>query len=66
MSVRSSAPPRAGMVHTLLIIVGLLAAVLGATLMGIITYNYTSRPELRDPVPMHEKHTALPSTFELA
>lgn len=65
MSVRSSVPPRAGMVYTILIVVGLLAAVLGATLMGIITYNYTSREELRNPVPLIEEHTALPSVIEL-
>jgi len=65
MSVRSSAPPRAGIVYTSLVILGLLAAALGASTIGVIVYNYTSREELRNPVPLIEEHTALPSWIEL-
>jgi hypothetical protein len=65
MSVRSSAPPRAGIVYTSLVILGLLAAALGASTIGVIVYNYTSREELRNPVPLIEEHTALPFWIEL-
>ncbi len=66
MSVRSSAPPRAGTVYVILVVLGLLAAALGASMIGLIVFNYTSREELRNPVPLIEEHTSLPSFIELA
>ena len=53
------------MVYTLLVILGLLAAAVGASTIGVIVYNYTSREELRNPVPLIEEHTELPSWIEL-
>ena len=40
MSVRSAAPPRAGLVYGLLIAVGMIAAVIGALTMAYIVYEY--------------------------
>lgn len=51
MSVRSAAPPSAPLVYTTLVIAGAIAALIGAALIGIIVYNYATRPELRNPEP---------------
>ena len=58
MSVRSSAPAKAGSVYLALVMIGLLAAAVGAATIGVIVYNYTSREELRNPVPLHDEHHA--------
>ena len=39
-------------------IFGLFAAAVGAATIGVIVYNYTSREELRNPVPLHDEHHA--------
>ncbi len=54
------------MVYVILVVLGLLAAALGASMIGLIVFNYTSREELRNPVPLIEEHTSLPSFIELA
>jgi hypothetical protein len=63
MSVESSAPPRAFLVYTLLVIAGIVAAIIGASTVGVISYNYITREELRNPPPpegSEEGHGALP------
>jgi hypothetical protein len=54
MSVRSAAPPNSGLVYSLLIIVGLIAAIVGAATVVYISYEYVTREELRNPVPLEE------------
>jgi hypothetical protein len=53
MSVESSAPANARTVYTLLIALGVVSAVVGAILVGIIVYNYVTRIELREPGQNH-------------
>ena len=66
MSVRSANPPRARSVYIALIVLGLLAAALGGSMIGLITFNYVTREELRNPVPLEEQHSALPAWIERA
>jgi hypothetical protein len=40
------------MVYTLLIIAGVVAAAIGASAVGWISYSYITRVELREPVPV--------------
>ena len=64
MSVRSAPSPSAGFVYKLLIITGFIAAAIGASTVVVISYNYITRDELRNPVPVEEHdeggHGALP------
>lgn len=63
MAVESAAPPRAQLVYTLLIIAGIVAGIIGASTVGVIAYNYLTRPELRNPVQEEsggEAHATLP------
>ena len=64
MAVRSAAPQSAPLVYTILTITGVLAAMLGAALVGLIVYNYVTRPELRNPEPQGV-HSELPAWIEL-
>ena len=67
MTVNSAAPRSAPLVYTVLIIVGVLAAMIGASLIGIITYNYVTREELRNPIPREAPgHSQLPAWIEIA
>lgn len=68
MAVRSAAPKNAPLVYTILTIIAVLAAMGGAALMGIIVYNYVTRPELRNPVPQEgaTTHGELPAWIQLA
>ncbi len=62
MSVRSAAPPRAGLVYSILITLGLIAAIVGAATVIYISYEYVTRQELREPVPIEDTgHSQLPS-----
>ena len=67
MSVASAAPRNARLVYLSLIILGLLAAVVAATTIGVISYNYLTRDELRNPVPKESDygggHASLPAGF---
>ncbi len=56
MSTQSAAPPKARLVYTLLLAIGLVSAIIGAVVVTVISYNYVTRPELRDPVPVHNDH----------
>jgi hypothetical protein len=54
MSVRSAAPPRAGMVYGILIAVGVIAAAIAAATIGYIVYEYVWADdsfERRNPPP---------------
>ncbi|MEX2598946.1 MAG: hypothetical protein WD533_04740 [Dehalococcoidia bacterium] len=53
MSVESAAPANARLIYSLLLALGAIAAITGAIVIGVIVYNYMTRPELRDPVPLH-------------
>lgn len=65
MSVASAAPRNARLVYLTLILVGLLAAVVAASTIGIISYNYVTRDELRNPPPKEKEygggHAVLPA-----
>ena len=67
MSVASAAPRNARLVYLSLIILGLLAAIVAATTIGVISYNYVTRDELRNPIPKESDHggghTSLPAGF---
>ncbi len=67
MSVASAAPRNARLVYLSLIIIGLLAAIVAATTVGVISYNYVTRDELRNPVPQEKDHggghASLPAGF---
>lgn len=54
MSVRSDAPARSGLVYSLLIAIGAVAALVGGATMVYISYEYVTRQELREPVPHEE------------
>jgi hypothetical protein len=56
MSTQSSAPSNARIVYPLLILLGGIAAALGASTIGWISYSYLTREELRNPVPLEEHH----------
>ena len=47
MSVQSASPPHAGLVYTLLIAAGLVAAVVSAATVGWIVYRYVSAIDVR-------------------
>lgn len=64
--VRSSPPPNAGLVYTLLITVGLLAAMVGGAAVAYITYMYVwddDAEQRRNPVPLDDGagHAELPA-----
>jgi hypothetical protein len=62
MSVRSAAPAHAGIVYSLLIAIGMIAAIVGAATVIYISYEYVTREELRNPVPHEEPgHGQLPT-----
>lgn len=62
MSVRSAAPPQSGLVYSTLITLGVIAAIVGAATVIYISYEYVTRQELREPVPIDgEAHGQLPS-----
>ena len=65
MSVESAAPANARMVYSLLIAAGIVAAVIGAVLISIISYNYVTRIELREPVE-DGSHASLPAWLRQA
>lgn len=56
MSVASAAPRNARLVYLSLLILGLLAAAVAASVIGVISYNYVTREELRNPVPQEREH----------
>ncbi|MCH8148222.1 MAG: hypothetical protein IH987_09565 [Planctomycetes bacterium] len=60
MSSPSAEPPNAQLVYRTLIVAGAIAAVVALTIIGIITYNYVTRAELRDPPP--REHAAVPAS----
>ena len=49
-------PRNSRLVYSGLIFLGILAAAIAGATMGFISYEYVSRPELRNPIP-HEKHS---------
>lgn len=63
MSVASAAPRNARLVYLSLILLAVLAAIVAATTVGVISYNYVTREELRNPVPQEKSdgHTSLPA-----
>jgi hypothetical protein len=62
--VQSSSPPHAGLVYTLLITAGLVAAVVGAATVGWIGYRYASDINVREGDLLYEgparTHGSLP------
>ena len=67
MSVASAAPRNARLVYLSLIILGVAAAIVASTVIGVISYNYVTRDELRNPVPQEKDygggHASLPAGF---
>jgi MFS family permease len=63
MSVRSAAPPRAGLVYGILIAAGMIAAAIGAITIGYIVYQYVWADDSfqrRNPPPV-EGHAKVPA-----
>lgn len=52
MAIQSSQRASQRTVYALLVVLGLLAAAVAGSTIGFIAYEYTTRPELRDPVPL--------------
>ena len=63
MSVESAAPANARMVYTLLVAAGVISALIGVVMIVIISYNYITRIELREPVEQESsgEHASLPA-----
>ena len=59
MAIESA--PRSRTVYALLLALGLLAAAVAGSTIGYISYEYATRIELREPVPVEREHGALPS-----
>jgi hypothetical protein len=49
-------PKNSRLVYSGLIFLGILAAAIAGSTIGFISYEYVTRPELRDPIP-HEKYS---------
>ncbi|MEK9659944.1 MAG: hypothetical protein VW450_08390 [Chloroflexota bacterium] len=49
MAVESAAPSNARQVYTLLLALGVVAAIVSSVVIGVISYNYVTRVELREP-----------------
>ena len=62
MAIESSPRSSQRTVYALLVALGLLAAAVAGSTIGFIAYEYTTRPELRDPIPLETEgeHSALP------
>lgn len=56
MSTQSSAPPHANLVFWGLVLLGVVFAALAASTIGWISYSYVTREELRNPMPLEQKH----------
>ncbi len=63
MSIESAAPPSAPAVYRALIAAGAIAAVVAAVTIGIIVFNFVTRPELHDPVPIEDAGHAQPPAW---
>ena len=50
MSVASAAPANARAVYTALIVLGAISVIIACVAMGVISYEYVTRDELRNPV----------------
>lgn len=62
MAIQSAPRSNQRTVYVLLVALGLLAAAVAGSTIGFIAYEYTTREELRNPVPHEkaEKHGTLP------
>ncbi len=56
MTIESSQRKHQRSIYALLIAIGLIAAVISGSVIAYISYEYITRPELRDPIP-HESQT---------
>jgi hypothetical protein len=56
MAVESAAPSNARQVYMLLLVIGAVAAIASSVAIGIISYNYVTRVELREPVGIEAGH----------
>ena len=63
MSIESAAPPSAPAVYRALIVAGVIAAIVGAVTVGVIVFNFVTRPELHDPVPIEDAGHAQPPAW---
>ena len=50
MSVASAAPASARAVYTALIVLGAISIIVASVVMGVISYEYVTRDELRNPI----------------
>ena len=66
MAIESAPRSSARAVYALLLALGLLAAAAGGATIGYISYEYATRIELREPVPVEQTHGAPPSIAPLA
>jgi hypothetical protein len=69
MTVRSAAPPSAPLVYSLLVVLGVLAALISAATLAYISYRYVTDEELRNPVPIEgeaEPHAQLPEWLSVS
>ena len=53
-------PRSAPLVYRTLIVAGAVALVVSAVLLGVMAFNWVTRPELYDPVPLEDAGHAQP------
>ncbi len=65
MSVASAKPANARIVYNLLIALAVVSVIVSCVVMGVISYEYVTREELRNPPveESHNGHAALPSSL---
>ena len=63
MSTESATPPSAPAVYRTLVAAGTIAAIVAAITIGIIVFNFVTRPELHDPVPLEDAGHAQPAAW---
>jgi hypothetical protein len=56
MAVQSAAPANARQVYAFLLALGVVAAIVSCVVIGIISYNYVTRVELREPAGVETTH----------
>ena len=63
MSIESAVPPHATAVYRAMLVAGVVAAIVGAVTVGVIIFNFVTRPELNNPVPIEDAGHAQPPAW---
>ena len=63
MSPERALPPPATAVSRAMLVAGVVAAIVGAVTVGVIIFNFVTRPELNNPVPIEDAGHAQPPAW---